>query len=79
MISATQTFVMYHHQDRFIEYMAQTGIGTVKMRLDSIRHRETFDITNGNEVTITYNADNENNYNTSWRNYFNTLGMSLRW
>jgi hypothetical protein len=74
---STQTFVMSIIRIDSSEYLTQTGIGTVRMKLTPvILAQEKFDFNNGNEVTITYTADNENNYNTAWRNYFNTLGMT---
>jgi len=72
---STQTFVMSIIKIDSSEYMAQTGIGTVRMKLTP-PVQERFDFNNGNEVTITYTADNENNYNIAWRNYFNELGMT---
>jgi len=72
---STHTFVMSIIRINSSEYLAQTGIGTVRMKLTP-PVQERFDFENGNQVTITYNADNENNYNTAWRNYFNELGMT---
>jgi hypothetical protein len=72
----TKTFVMTIIRIDSADYLAQTGIGTVRMRLAGDPDQEEYPIASGNDVEITYQSDIKNNYNTAWRNYFDTLGMT---
>ena len=51
--TSTQTFVMSFIKIDSSDYLAQTGIGTVKMNLTDPKQEE-YPITSGSEVTITY-------------------------
>jgi hypothetical protein len=56
--------------------LAQTGIGTVQMKLVPTTPYEPIVIT-GESVTIEYHADPDNNYNVAWKNYFENPDLYL--
>jgi hypothetical protein len=57
--------------------LAQTGIGTVRMKLiEDNRLYQPIDIS-GESVILEYNADPDNNYNVAWRNYFERPDLHL--
>jgi len=56
--------------------LAQTGIGTVQIKLVSTPPHEPIDI-KGESVTIEYHADPDNNYNVAWKNYFDRPDLFL--
>jgi hypothetical protein len=73
----TGTFVMSFIKIDSSDYMAQTGIGTVKMNLTDPKQEE-YPITSGNDVQITYLRDSDNDYTTSWNNYFNNPELAMQ-
>jgi hypothetical protein len=68
----TNTFVMTFIAMNATENFAQTGIGTVRMR---ITPADQINVTapSGQKVRITYVPDPEYNFKTAWANYFDTL------
>jgi hypothetical protein len=76
----TETFVMFFTSINATEDFAQTGIGTIRMKLVPTADPPLppmIDVS-GKQVTITYNADSENNYNIAWRNYLNKTDLKMR-
>jgi hypothetical protein len=71
---STKTFVMTFIRINSSDYLAQTGIGTVRMKLVPDTQIPPIDVT-GRTVIVTYTGDITNNYNIAWRNYFNNLNM----
>ena len=73
----TQTFVMSIIRIDSSDYLAQTGIGTVKMKLTDPK-QDPYYIATGNDVLITYTPDNNKNYKKSWDNYFSTPELAMQ-
>lgn len=75
---ATKTFVMTFIQINASDNLTQTGIGTVRTRLNEIPQLQPYTIPASTPVYVTYQGTVRNNYNIAWRNYFNNtaLGMS---
>lgn len=73
---STHTFVMPFITINASDYLSQTGIGTVQMKILETTQTPPYDVT-GSTVKVVYNADNENNYNTAWKNYFNSNSLKM--
>lgn len=73
----TKTFVMSFITMNATDYFAQTGIGTVRMKL--LDASQTPYGVSGSSVNVTYEADPENNYNIAWRNYFNSSSLKMQY
>jgi hypothetical protein len=71
----TKTFVISFITLNASDYFAQTGIGTVRMRLDDANQTEY--IVTGHPSKIIYDADTENNYNIAWRNYMESPELKM--
>jgi hypothetical protein len=72
----SKTFVMTFIRVNATNYFAQTGIGTVRMKL--IETDQTlFDVT-GQPVDVKYKGAITNNYNLAWRNYFNNPSLKMQ-
>jgi hypothetical protein len=57
-------------------YMAQTGIGTIRMQLLESSQDEPYNIS-GQDVTICYHPSFTDNYKVAWRNYFSSPDLYL--
>jgi hypothetical protein len=73
---STKTFVMTFISIDSSNYLAQTGIGTVRMKLIDANEQE-YPITTGDDVTITYNPDIKNDYHIAWNNYFASPELAM--
>jgi len=73
----TSTFVMQFISINATEDFAQTGIGTIRLKLVPTVEIQPIDLS-GNQVKVTYYADSENNYNIAWRNYFNKPELNMQ-
>lgn len=72
----TQTFVMSFIRVNASNNLAQTGIGTVSMKIvDSNEKIE--DVPPGSTISVQYTANPEDNYNVAWRNYFNKPELKM--
>ncbi len=71
------TFVMSFITLNASDDFSQTAIGTVRMKLVDAK-QTTYDVPSGSSVTVKYEADNENNYNIAWRNYFNSPSLKMQ-
>jgi hypothetical protein len=74
--SQTNTFVIYLIGfNTSTDVMAQTGIGTVKMKLNQTNYL-SYNLPVSDNIHVTYNQNNNANYSTAWGNYFaGTLNM----
>jgi hypothetical protein len=57
-------------------YIAQTGIGTVRMQLVNSSQDPSYDIEN-KDVRICYNPSLTDNYKVAWENYFSSPDLAL--
>jgi hypothetical protein len=74
----TKTFVMTFITMNATEYFAQTGIGTVRMRLvESNQTNWSFIPPVANPPIITYQPDPVYRYHTAWNNYFNKSELKM--
>jgi len=74
----TSTFVMQYITINATGDLAQTGIGTIRLKLVPTADIPPMDVS-GKLVTVTYYADSENNYNIAWRNYFNKTDLKMHY
>jgi hypothetical protein len=75
----TKTFVMSFITLNATEYFAQTGIGTVGLKLTDT-DQNTYDLSAvAQKPVVHYYADPENNYNIAWRNYFNKSSLRMNY
>ena len=74
--SQTNTFVIYLIGfNTTTDVMAQTGIGTVKMKLNQTNYI-SYSLPQLDNIHVTYTQNNNANYSTAWGNYFTgTLNM----
>jgi hypothetical protein len=72
----TKTFVMSFITMNATDYFAQTGIGTVRMKLTNSTQYGPFTVA-GNAVTVKYEGNVQNNYNVAWRNYFGSDALDM--
>jgi hypothetical protein len=75
--SQTNTFVIYLIGfNTTTDAMAQTGIGTVKMKLNQTNYIPPVTLPALDTIHVTYTQNNNANYSTAWGNYFaGTLNM----
>jgi hypothetical protein len=74
-----KTFVMTFIRIDSSDYLAQTGIGTVKMMLTPPADPNIILLPNGgNSVVITYTPNPKNDYTTSWSNYFDSPELMMQ-
>lgn len=72
----TKTAVIYLIGFNATGPLSRTGIGTVKMALDTAKTNSTPYDTTGDTVYVQYKPDASADYSTAWDNYFRTtLGM----
>jgi hypothetical protein len=74
----TNTFVMSFITLNATNYFAQTGIGTVRMKLTDSTQYGPFTVASGNAVTVKYEGNIQNNYNVAWRNYFESDALKMQ-
>ena len=75
----TKTFVMTFITMNATEYFAQTGIGTVRMRLvESNQTNWSFTPPVATPPIITYNPDPVYRYHIAWNNYFNNPDLKMK-
>ena len=70
----SKTFVMTFINLNATDDLAQTAIGTVRMKLMSADQTVVPNVV-GSNVGVTYQGNITNNYNIAWRNYFSSLKM----
>jgi hypothetical protein len=73
----TKTYVIQFIQMNASTDLSQTGIGTVRMKLNGPTEQEDPINISGKTVTISYTGDPEENYITAWKNYFGTKDLNM--
>jgi len=71
----TQTFVMSFIRVNATNNLAQTGIGTVSMKI--VDSQEKIEDVTGSQVEIEYHAKPEDNYKIAWKNYFDKPELNM--
>lgn len=71
----TQTFVMSFIRVNASNDLAQTGIGTVSMKI--VDSHEIDEDVSGSLVEIEYRSNPDDNYNVAWKNYFSKPDLKL--
>jgi len=71
----TQTFVMSFIRVNASNNLAQTGIGTVSMKI--VDSDEKIEDVTGSTIRVHYSANPEDNYNVAWKNYFSKQDLKM--
>jgi len=71
----THTFVMSFIRVNASDNLAQTGIGTVSMKI--VDSHEIIEDVTGSSIKVEYHSNPDDNYNIAWRNYFNKNELKM--